>query len=452
MSENLRQLYETRAYPPMSHPLSDPAVSTVAAWIGGLDAVPPSRARILEIGCSSGLNLIPLALRWPDSRFTGIDLAAPAIETARELARAAGIGNADFVCSDLRDFEAPPRPFDIIIAHGFFSWVPDEVKSALFRFFREHLAPTGFATISFNLSCGWQGRFPVIAKTRAIQQAGEVDIIDALHVLRDVTEPESEEIAIIDDMLAKGPDILPFDDFAPVNDPWPLDRLVAAAESAGLSWVGESDPGANFPHDLAPQTMAALRARFSDPLALQCAADEAARRTFRSGVLCLTEAPREAKVRLQRLMETSVRIVKPGASDLIREAFATLDADSLSCLPVGELRKISPVSDEREWTSALWHGVLDGSLQLRTDPLPLSPEPPEFPALHPFRLACIRRGAPVVDAWHQPCSFPPEHQPLVAAMDGTNSISALHEMAREQCPGLAFAPWIRHLAGRGFFQ
>ena len=128
MPDAIHELYQRLVYPPMSHPLSDPAVSAVAARLGGLEVPHPRRARILEIGCCSGHNLIPLAQRWPESRFTGIDLAERAIHEARERAAAAGIGNVDFHAVDLREFEPADGPFDFIIAHGFFSWVPDEVK------------------------------------------------------------------------------------------------------------------------------------------------------------------------------------------------------------------------------------------------------------------------------------------------------------------------------------
>ncbi|MBC8125621.1 MAG: class I SAM-dependent methyltransferase, partial [Gloeobacteraceae cyanobacterium ES-bin-144] len=85
MSDLIHELYETRAYPAMSHPSSDPALTAVAALLAGLRVRHPSQSKILEIGCASGLNLIPLAIRWPQSRFVGIDLSGPAIQQAREL-------------------------------------------------------------------------------------------------------------------------------------------------------------------------------------------------------------------------------------------------------------------------------------------------------------------------------------------------------------------------------
>src|SRR6478752_10007184 len=104
MPHPIHELYDEQVYPPMSHPLSDPAVSAVAARIGGLAVTHPRRARILEIGCCSGHNLLPLALRWPESGFVGIDLAERSIDEARDRAARAGIRNAVFHAADLREF------------------------------------------------------------------------------------------------------------------------------------------------------------------------------------------------------------------------------------------------------------------------------------------------------------------------------------------------------------
>ena len=110
MPDVIHELYTRHGYPPMSHPLSDPAVSAVAARLAGLDVAHPRRARVLEIGCSSGHNLLPLARRWPESRFTGIDLAERAVEEARGLAAACEISNTDFHAADLRSFEPDDGP------------------------------------------------------------------------------------------------------------------------------------------------------------------------------------------------------------------------------------------------------------------------------------------------------------------------------------------------------
>lgn len=446
----LRELYETRVYPAMSHPLSDPAVSAVAASLGGLSVPHPAAARVLEIGCCSGLNLLPLALRWPQGRFVGIDLSGPSIRTARGLARAAGVANVEFHAVDLRQYE-PAGEVDFIIAHGFFSWVPDEVKAALFGFCRRHLAPDGIATISFNVASGWRPRLPVIAKVRAIIAAGAGDEMAALAILRSVTEPGSPDLPVIDDMLAKGPAILAFDDFGPINDPWPLDRFVQAAAAAGLRWLGESHPANNLPPGLGTRAFHELRQRFPDPLALQNAGDEASQRTFRSGILCRADAPAEGGISPARLLGFAARIL-PGApfppGEPLLEALA---ARAPACVPLGDVAPELEGMGRKEMAAAVYHGMHEGWLEGRIEPVRYDPGVPERPELNGFRRECLRLGMPVVDIWHRPCSFPGRHDELLAAMDGTRDRDALRALGQRLCPELAVDAWLRHLAGRGMF-
>jgi SAM-dependent methyltransferase len=448
MPDVIHELYEKQAYPPMSHPLSDPAVTAVAARIAGLDVPHPRRARILEIGCCSGHNLIPLAQRWPESRFTGIDLAVRSIAGARDRAARAGLGNVEFHAVDLREFAPTDGPFDFIIAHGFFSWVRDDAKAALLVFCHKHLSANGIATVSFNLECGWKPRLPVIAKARAIQQAGGVDEVSALEILKSVTPPDAPEIAIIDDMLAKGAAILPFDDFSPVNDPWPLDRVVRAATNAGLRWLGESDPGENLPSELSEEFLVELRNQVRDPLAYQLAVDEALGRTFRSGVLCRADAAVAQRLSLEKALEFSVRAGEPPTDAADRELFQTVESFAPACVPV---RQILPGGDVRSLSRQLHDGITRGWLRPRIEPVGFDPEPPDFPRLDAFRLLCAREHLPLVDAWHKPCAFPQSHHQVLAAMDGSRSREELAALSKVRCPELAFDPWLRHLAWRGMF-
>lgn len=447
MPDAIHELYQDLVYPPMSHPLSDPAVSAVAAKMGGLEVAHPRRARILEIGCSSGHNLIPLARRWSESRFTGIDLAQQAIADARERASASGTENVEFHCIDLRDFEPSGGPFDFIIAHGFFSWVSDEAKAALLLFCRRHLVPNGIATISFNLECGWKPRLPVIAKARAIQQAGGGDVVSSLEILKSILDPGDAEMDIVDDMLAKGPAVLACDDFAPVNDPWPLDRFVQAASNAGLRWLGESDPGENLPSVLSEDFLVELRNQVRDPLAYQMAVDEALERKFRSGILCRDDAEVSGRVSLELLMDFFYRAT--AGEDEIAGVVRSFEP---ACVAWSELVAGLPGLDAKLVARRVYDGITRGWLLPRIEPVDFVSEPPEFPWLDAFRLLCARESLPLVDAWHRPCAFPAAHYQVLAAMDGSLSQRELALIAQARCPELDFDPWLKHLAGRGFFS
>jgi len=57
--------------------------------IEGLE--PPSRSRVLEIGCGTGRNLVAAAARWPDARLFGIDISAEMLRSARQVVDRRGL-------------------------------------------------------------------------------------------------------------------------------------------------------------------------------------------------------------------------------------------------------------------------------------------------------------------------------------------------------------------------
>lgn len=429
----------TPSYPAMSHPSADPAVNAVAARLVGHRAGDPSQARTLELGCASGHHLLPLAARWPEAEIVGIDADARAIALARELAAEAGLANATFHAGPFESL-ALEGDFHFIIAHGVFSWVADAVKLALFQRIATLLSQDGVAVVSFNVAAGWQARMPVAAKARAVQAAGggpgEVSLTRALEILRDVCEADAER-SIVDDMLAKGEAVLAHDDFAPVNDAFSLADFVALAAHHGLRWLGESVPGVL-------QSMEGADAA-GDPAAIQDALDRATGRTFRSALLCRADAVIAPRVPAS-VVEPFFLCAKAGACGGDAALMGELAAAAPHDAHAGEMiSRHGPAMATR-----IVRGILVGDVAARTHPAHARVAVPGAPRMDELRLACARRGLPVVDARHRPCVYPPAHLEILAMMDGTRTLAELAEIAHLRAADLDFPRWMLHLAQRGF--
>ena len=118
------------------------------ATLHGIQATPITKCRVLEVGCGDGANLIPMAMGLPDSNFVGFDLAAKPIERGQQIIRELGLTNIELRQADLMEFSS--EPFDYIIAHGLYAWVPQSVQDGLMALCERLLAPNGIAYISYN--------------------------------------------------------------------------------------------------------------------------------------------------------------------------------------------------------------------------------------------------------------------------------------------------------------
>jgi SAM-dependent methyltransferase len=145
--------YEEVPYVSLPFRLTHPHILAVAAALAGLKPAPVHQCRVLEIGCASGGNLLPMAATLPRSQFVGVDLGAKHIAAARDLAARAEIRNVELHCQDICQF-IPEGEFDYIIAHGIYSWVPEKVRERLVEICGRHLAPNGVAFISYMVYPG----------------------------------------------------------------------------------------------------------------------------------------------------------------------------------------------------------------------------------------------------------------------------------------------------------
>src|SRR5262249_28014386 len=112
-------------------------------------------ARVLEVECGNGENLLAIAERYPGSTYLGIDSRARHVAMARQAARELGLANVEFRQADLRELGGEGGTFDYIIARGVYSAVPSEIGQALLGWCRAHLAPQGLAYVSYKTYPGW---------------------------------------------------------------------------------------------------------------------------------------------------------------------------------------------------------------------------------------------------------------------------------------------------------
>ena len=152
--------YDEVPYPGKFYAQSTPLRQASLAMMFGMTPPAVERARVLELGCGDGGNLIPLAYTLPESKFVGVDLASTAVAAGMDAVKQLGLSNVQLYTRNLLDFPKELGQFDYIVAHGIYSWVPPEVKKALFKICERHLAENGVAYISYNaLPGGYLRRF-----------------------------------------------------------------------------------------------------------------------------------------------------------------------------------------------------------------------------------------------------------------------------------------------------
>jgi ubiquinone/menaquinone biosynthesis C-methylase UbiE len=73
----------------------------------GLTPPEVETASVLELGCASGGNIIPLAVRFPRARFLGFDLTQRHVDEGQARIRALGLGNIEIRQGDVTTLDLP---------------------------------------------------------------------------------------------------------------------------------------------------------------------------------------------------------------------------------------------------------------------------------------------------------------------------------------------------------
>ena len=148
-------IYKELGYKSYPFPFTTPAYLEAYGTLVGLNTPPAKTARVLELGATYGGNIISQAVHNPEATFVGIELSEDQVEKGNKIISDAKLDNISLIQGDIMNFDETLGTFDYIIAHGFYSWISDEMKDKLLDIISKHLADNGIAYVSYNTYPGW---------------------------------------------------------------------------------------------------------------------------------------------------------------------------------------------------------------------------------------------------------------------------------------------------------
>lgn len=296
MSNQTPSLYDTVLYRGVALAQTHPDRLATLAMLHGMEPAPIEQCRVLELGCGNGSNLIPMAFGLPDAEFVGVDLAERPIAEARDTAQSLGLSNLNLHQLDLMDLSEELGPFDYIIAHGLYSWVPPDVQEKLLEICQVHLNPKGVAYISYNTYPGWH----FYKASREMMQFHVENISDPqkrmqqgrafLNFLRDGQPTSSSYQAFLE---AEAQRIGPFPDWlmqhdllADVNLPCYFHEFAERASNHRLQYLAEAEFGVMQARAFPPEVEQTLAQMQHEPLLREQYLDFLRGRSLRQTLLC----------------------------------------------------------------------------------------------------------------------------------------------------------------------
>lgn len=458
------------AYPGHPHPEARPSRLAAIAALLGFPAAPPETCSVLELGAGDGAHLIPLAHEQPRARFVGMDLSAKAVERGQARIRELGLPNIRLEQGDIGSFEAA-EPFDYVIAHGVYSWVPLDVQTALLALCRRALAPHGLAYISYATYPGCHQREMVrnMMLFHTARLSGAEDVVkEGLRWARFVSQHQSHGEAYgraieheLERMERHALGYAFHDDFSEHNTPVYFGQMVESAREQGLDFLAEAlfmyfDDGR-----FSPEVMGMIeQLSGGDRITREQYLDFLRGRAFRQSLFCHAGQVPSGAWQLQKLRDLWVAsslapqtpqtpakeagevFVSPQGLELrieqqfVRSAFRLLADVWPSALSVRELTERAALASavsaddlpraEQLLLRTLLRAAAARLLELDVVPPPIAAGVSERPLASPLARLEAQSSLLVTDLWHRRLQLEDEASRfLLTALDGQRDHAAL---------------------------
>lgn len=467
--------YDVLLYPSYTHPQTHPDRLAVIATLLGLSPTPVHRSRVLELGCGNGNNLVPMAWEFPESQFVGIDLARKPIAHGQQMVRDLALNNVRLVQGDITDVNETWGNFDYIIAHGFYSWVPVEIREHLLSICRARLAPQGVAFISYNALPG--GRLQNMLREMLLFHVRGIESPDqrinqAKAFLRFLAEaqdtPDEHRLWMKSEarrILEHDEGHLYHDELATINDPILFTQFIQQAAKHGLQFLGEADYFEMSDHYFNASARNTLAQLAGNRIAREQYLDFLKCRRFRQTLLChhelavqptalpekvasllissnvtLKNAPADLRPKVNVVFETPKGAKVETDFPLGKAALVALEENSPAPMPFDLLLKSATARLNESGISVDTHSARNGlcgfllrlytsgTVEFRTSSPPLSRTAGEHPLTSPVIRWQVQQGNNVTSLFHVAVKIEDEvGRCLLSSLDGHHDRAALAE-------------------------
>ena len=256
-NEEMQQtIYKELGYKSYPFPFTTPAYLEAYGTLVGLKPPTAKTARVLELGATYGGNIISQAAHNPEATFVGIELSQDQVEKGNKIIGDAKLDNVSLVQGDILNFDESMGTFDYIIAHGFYSWISDEMKDKLLDIISNHLADNGIAYVSYNTYPGWH-TMEEVRQLMLFANRGHDESTHKEKVLRGKTvgslvgaqilnydnlkERNSKFLSALRSVMQKDDYYVGHDHLEPHNDPCYLYQFNDHLKANNLAYVGDAD-------------------------------------------------------------------------------------------------------------------------------------------------------------------------------------------------------------------
>jgi methyltransferase-like protein/2-polyprenyl-3-methyl-5-hydroxy-6-metoxy-1,4-benzoquinol methylase len=438
--------YDQVPYTSHAFPQTHPDHLATVARIFGLNTPDVAACRVLELGCASGGNIIPMAFNLPRSEFVGIDLSQQQVQDGRTAIATLGLRNTRIEHASITDIDDTWGRFDYIICHGVFSWVERAVQDKILEIAAQSLTANGVAYVSYNTYPGWHMREMSRAMMRyhasqfsepREQVAQARALLTFLASASKDTGPYHQVLTVEAERLNRSPDSYLFHEHLErTNLPLYFHEFIQRADAAGLQYLSEAVVSEMLT-SLFPAPVAQTLERISpDLLHLEQYMDFVRNRQFRQTLLCHSSArPRrtlDPDVLRGLLLSSPARLddtqldLAPGVavsfasgsrratvtSPVSKAALTVLmeqwpcavDVDQLLddalARAASFLGPASVTEARRATLEDLFAGVMHGLIEPHTLAPPCTAQPSDLPRAHPVAALQARHGPFVVNAHH----------------------------------------------------